>query len=181
MNDIEIYRLAEQFKSAIEVARDSGLFVGAPFENFPHGCCGDTSYLLAEFFRSKGLESVYVCGEDYSNQTHAWLVIKDEHINIPKPDYFDIPDDIRTVLNSYSNGAYSTPIDISHYTEDDVMNGLIVDITADQFGESPVYVGYSCNFYRRFEFREASDYADLYNCRLRYIYQTVLQHLADIP
>jgi len=178
MNDIKIHRLVEQFRTAIEDARDVGSFIGDTFNNFPNGCCGDTSCLLAEFLRSKRQESIYVCGEDYTNQTHAWLVIKDERVNIPSPDYLDVPGNILDVLNSYSNGAYSTPVDISHYTEDDVANGLIVDIAADQFGERPVYVGYSCDFYRRFEFREASDYTDLANCRLRKIYQTILQYLA---
>lgn len=131
MGDTKIYRLTEQFRIAIENARDAGCFAGDTFSNFPKGCCGDTCYLLAEFFRSKRLESIYVCGEDCTGQTHAWLVIKDERVNISKPTYYDVPDGIRTVFNLYSGGAYNTPINISHYTEDDLANGLIVDITAD--------------------------------------------------
>jgi len=179
MNDMRIRRLAEQFRKAIENARDAGLFIGDDFENFPIGCCGDTSYLLAEFLRYKGQESIYVWGEDYSYQTHAWLVIKDERVNIPASNYLELPDDIRDVWNSYSSDADNTRIDISHYTENDIGSGLIVDITSDQFGESPVYVGYSCDFYRRFEFQEAGDYNDLGNYRLRSIYHKTLQYLAE--
>ena len=177
MNDIRILKLVEQFRIAIENTRDAGLFVGDPFENFPNGCCGDSSYLLAEFLRSKGLESIYVWGADQTYQTHAWLVIKDERINIPAPSYLELPDNIRNVLNSYSDGAYSTPVDVSHYTESDVDGGLIVDITADQFGESPVYVEYVCDFYRRFEFQSANDYTGLGSYRLRHIYQKILRYL----
>lgn len=177
MNDIRILKLVEQFRIAIENTRDAGLFVGDPFENFPNGCCGDTSYLLAEFLRSKGLESIYVWGADQTYQTHAWLVIKDERINIPAPDYLELPDDIRNVLNVYSNNAYSAPVDVSHYTESDVLGGLIVDITADQFGENPVYVGCTYVFYKRFEFQAADDYAGLDSYRLRQIYQKIIQFL----
>lgn len=178
MNYIEIHRLAEQFRAAIENSRDDGLFIGDDFDDFPNRCCGDTSDLLAEFFRSKRQENIYVCGEDETCQTHAWLVIKDKRINIPKPDYFDVPDNILATLNSYSNDAYNAPVGISHYTEDDVANGLIVDITADQFGECPIYVGYFCDFYRRFEFRMASEHTGLGNSRLRRIYEIILQHFA---
>lgn len=177
MNDVRIRTLVKHFRTAIENTRDAGLFAGDTFENFPNGCCGDTSFLLAEFLRSKELESIYVCGEDYTNQTHAWLVIKDERIKIPAPSYLDLPDDIRKVLNSYSNGAYGAPVDVSHYIGSDVEGGLIIDITADQFGENPVYVGYICSFYRRFEFQSANDYAGLGSYRLRHIYRKILRYL----
>lgn len=178
MNDAKIRSLTEQFRKAIENARNAGCFDGDSFSDFPKGCCGDTCYLLAEFFRSKGLESIYVCGEDNTYQTHAWLIIKDERVNIPRPTFYDIPDSIRTVLNSYGGSVYSAPINFTQYTEDDVMNGLIIDITADQFGESPVYVGNICDFYcRRFEFQEASEYTDLGSGRLWNIYEKILQQL----
>lgn len=177
MNDIEIRRLAGQFRLAIENTRDAGLFAEDTFANFPNGCCGDTCYLLAEFFRSKGQESIYVWGEDCTYQTHAWLVIKDDRINIPTPNYFEPPDDVREAWNLYR--GVNTPIDISHYSESDVESGLIVDITSDQFGESRIYVDYSCDFYRRFEFQAANDYNGLGSNRLRNIYQTILRCLAN--
>ena len=71
------------------------------------------------------------------------------------------------------------PNNVLHYIESDLEDGLIVDITADQFGKCPVYVGYRCDLYRRFEFLEANEYTDLANCRLRNIYQAILQYLAD--
>ena len=91
-----------------------------------------------------------------------------------------MPDNIKDVLNVYSNGAYNNPIDVSHYSEEDVEKGLIVDITADQFGETPVYVGYMRDFYKRFEFQQAHDYTDLRDCKLREIYCIVFRFLSDI-
>lgn len=178
MNDMNIRRLAKQFRTAVENARDDGLFEGDDFDNFPKRCCGDTSCLLAEFLRTQGQESIYVWGEDYTGQTHAWLVMKDERVNIPEPTYLELPDDIRNVMNSYSNDAYNVPIDVSNYTENDVAEGLIVDITADQFEESPVYVNYIYDFYRQFDFRSANDFTELGSDRLRNIYQTILRYLA---
>lgn len=52
-------------------------------------------------------------------------------------------------------------MDISHYEEYGVENGLIIDITADQFGEVPVYVDYIGEFHRRFDFQAAHDFEGL--------------------
>lgn len=76
MTDRTIYRLAKQFKEAIVCARDTHMFKGDTFERFPHGCCGDTSCLLAEYLLTKGQESICVWGEDENGQTHACLVIR---------------------------------------------------------------------------------------------------------
>ena len=171
MNNTVIVGLAKQFRSYIEAARASGFFANDTFDCFPKGCCGDASCLLAEFLRSKGVDSIYVWGEDNTGQTHAWLVVKDDRVTIPAPQFLEIRDEIRTVLNSYSNEAYATPVDISHYEEYDVENGLIIDITADQFGEVPVYVDYISGFQRRFEFRAAHDFEGLGDSRLIDLYK----------
>ena len=81
----DIIRLAKQFRSAIEIARDSGDFDNDfSFNRFPRGCCGDTSDLLAEFLLKYGIRTEYVCGTyrdgTFENmQSHAWLLI-DKHI-----------------------------------------------------------------------------------------------------
>lgn len=175
MSDILIHNLANRFRSYIEAARDSGFFAKDTFNCFPKGCCGDASCLLAEFMRSKGIDSIYVWGEDNTGQTHAWLVVKDDRVTVPLPQFLEIPDEIRTVLNSYSNEAYATPVDISHYEEDDLENGLIIDITADQFGEVPVYVDYIGGFHRRFEFQAAHDFEGLGDSRMIDLYKIIMQ------
>lgn len=177
MTDTQIYRLVKQFRSAIENARDDDKFLRDDFDGFPKKCCGDTSCLLAEYLRSKGQESVYVWGEDYTGQTHAWLVVNDERIKKPTPTCIDYPDDIRNVLNSYSNGSYNAPIMVANYEESDISDGLIIDITADQFGKKPIYVDYISDFYRQFEFVSANDFNGLGSSRLRNIYQIILQYI----
>ncbi len=178
MDDKTIFELAKQFRKAIENARFEGLFDrDDSFSYFPKRCCGDTCYLLAEYLSSKEQASIYVCGEDDSGQSHAWLVMKDERVRMPSPILFDIPDNIKNVLNVYSDGTYFEPNDVSYYTEGDVINGLIVDITADQFGRNSVYVGYICEFYKRFVFQSASDNINLSNDRLNRLYQIILDNI----
>lgn len=177
MTDTQIFDFVEQFRVAIENARDDDRFLGDDFDGFPKKCCGDTSCLLAEFLRSKGQECIYVWGEDYEGQTHAWLVVNDERVRKPIPTRIDFPDDIKTALNLYSNGAYNTPLTVANYDETDLENGLIIDITADQFDGVPIYVDYICDFYKQFEFQSANDFTGLGSTRLRKIYQTILQYL----
>ena len=177
MNDTRICRLVEQFRIAIENARDDDRFIGDDFDGFPKNCCGDTSYLLAEFLRSKGQESIYVWGEDYTGQTHAWLVVNDGRVKKPTQTYIDFPDDVKNALNLYSNRAYNAPVTVANYDETDLEGGLIIDITADQFGGVPIYVDYLCEFYKQFEFRFANGFTALGSSRLRRIYQTILQYV----
>lgn len=94
---------ASNFRRAIEEI--GGETLGSRFGNFPHGACGDTSYVLGAYLSECGFgEFDYVCGEK-DNASHAWL-------------------------------------------ESD---GIIVDITADQFaGGDRIYVGTYNDFYRQF-------------------------------
>ena len=62
---------------------------------------------------------------------------------------------------------------ISDYTETNLVDGLIVDITADQFRGPSVYVGYMNDFYKMFEFEEARDYEGLRSGRLVGIYNMI--------
>lgn len=46
------------------------------FNNFPSGCCGDISDILAEYLRSKGVDSTeYVCGKTKNIASHAWIEV----------------------------------------------------------------------------------------------------------
>ncbi|MFT8349294.1 transglutaminase domain-containing protein [Clostridium saccharoperbutylacetonicum] len=50
-------------------------YLNAIFE-FPRGCCGDASNLLAKFLRDNGIECEYVCGIK-GQQSHVWLECDD--------------------------------------------------------------------------------------------------------
>ncbi|MCD7919851.1 MAG: hypothetical protein LUG45_07235 [Clostridiales bacterium] len=177
MQDNTIRELAVKFRNAIEKACDKGLFANDTFNRFPRGCCGDTSYLLAEYFCENGIESIYVNGTDAYGQGHAWLVIKDMRIRTPVPEYFEMPEYIKIVLNRYGNEKWNDSPNTVYYSSSDLENGLIVDLTADQFGEAPVYVDCINDFYRKFEFRSADDYICLGNERMSSLYQTILSCL----
>lgn len=156
----DIYELASRFRKAIESAHDKGLFArDIGFDDFPTGSCGDTCYLLAEYLRAFGIDTIWHSGER-DMWSHAWLVVKDERVKKPTPRFFEAPDDIRDILNLYSGGQYNESVDITRYEENDLQEGLIIDITGDQFVDYdlPVYVGDMDCFHKSFEFNQAHDY-----------------------
>lgn len=74
----ELKQLISQFRNAIDVAQDAGGFDrDFSFYNFPHGCCGDTSELLAQFLLENGIRTYYVFGM-YKKCSHAWILM-DHH------------------------------------------------------------------------------------------------------
>ena len=83
---MDIKKLANQFRNAIDQARDVGEFdKDFSFYKFPRGCCGDASDLLAQYLLDNDIRTYYVCGT-YSNgsfesvQSHAWLLTDDQII-----------------------------------------------------------------------------------------------------
>lgn len=73
-----IYRLAHEFRVAMNRANDAGLFKQIMrFEDFPRGSCGETCYLLAEYLLEHNIYTEYVCGTKWP-QSHAWLVVTTE-------------------------------------------------------------------------------------------------------
>jgi hypothetical protein len=82
----DIKQLANQFREAIEVAKEEREFYkDIVFRNFPVGCCGDTCALLAQFMLDNDIEIRYVRGtyrdgsfEDM--QSHAWLLTDNQII-----------------------------------------------------------------------------------------------------
>ena len=173
MTDKEIYKWAGIFREAIIAARDENLFrKDISFDRFPRGCCGDTCYLLATFLRTKGVKTLYVW-RDYHGQSHAWLVVNDDRVKEPTPRFYETPIAIREALKLYGNAMPEGPVEITCYEEGDVADGLIIDITADQFGKSPVYVGYSDDFYKSFAFESAHECDELGSSRLHELYQIV--------
>lgn len=54
----DITSLANKFREALDLARDSGEFDrDISFYDFPRGCCGDASDLLAQFLLEHGVRT----------------------------------------------------------------------------------------------------------------------------
>lgn len=172
MTDQRIYELVSMFKSAMLAAQDEGIFEGDDvFCRFPVGCCGDTCDLLATFLKSYDIETIYVWS-DYGRQSHAWLVVNDDRVKAPVRRYIDVGD-VYTRLIGYYGGTISGPIEDSRYKARDLTNGLVIDITADQFGGPSVYVGERNAFYRRYTFHSAHICSGVSDKRLRDLYRNI--------
>lgn len=79
MNDI--YRLTLAFREAIDDALDAGEFTDdIGFQDFPNGCCGFTSELLAKYLYESGIDTWYIHGEykfGENARPHTWLESRD--------------------------------------------------------------------------------------------------------
>lgn len=160
------------FKSAMLMAQDEGVFEGDDiFCRFPKGCCGDTCDLLATFLKNFDIETIYVWS-DYGRQSHAWLVVNDDRIRTPVRRYVDVGDEY-TWLVAHYGGTISGPIEYTRYRARDLTNGLVIDITANQFGGPSVYVGERHDFYRRYTFHSAHICSGVSDRRLRDLYRDI--------
>ena len=84
MTDRRIKELAKRFRDAIESAKHDHAFDNRScFTSFPTGCCGDTSYLLAEYLLREGIETIWVSLKR-NDGSHAWLVLKDRRVREPQ-------------------------------------------------------------------------------------------------
>ena len=190
MEDYQIEQLATRFRTAIEKANSAREYWAYnKFRDFPTGCCGYTSDLLAEYLLRHGIETLWVSTafceqtlawfdkkyhDSFLPQSHAFLVVKDERVKKPtpriKPAYHEEHLALITPYHSSSLDpldSYDTP----EYKYEDLFDGLIIDITADQFKEKaknefkdyfkPVYLGCFNDFYKSLDFRGASEYKPL--------------------
>ena len=181
MTDLQIRVLAHKFRKAIEAAHKEGRFDrDSCFKDFPSGCCGITSDLLAQYLREHGIETIW-CSMYRNDCSHAWLVVKDKRVNNPTPETFSYPIEMVPILEEYGVEHPENEIDITRYKQEDLYNGLIIDITADQFNDfdDPVFVGYQNNdsFHRSFDFDRAYDYDRLKDERLRNLYQIIMDYI----
>lgn len=175
MADNEIWSLAKNFRKRLEQAQNKEMLVGTMLEEFPIQCCGIASRLLAEFLRNIGVETLYISSEDYgAHEPHAWLVVKDERINLPRCCFADVPNNVMDLLSTYGSSSIGSISEASCYDAHDVENGLIIDITGDQFGEDPVYVGYKDRFHQRFEFISAHEHEGLCDKELLELYKIII-------
>ena len=168
-----IISLVDNFRERIDYAQSKNLFVNTVLEEFPVQCCGNASRLLAEFLRENGIETLWISSEEFgTDETHAWLVVKDDRINLPRSCYDGVPSNIMNLLSAYG-GNNDSLSKATCYDASDVENGLIIDITGDQFGEPPIYVGYMDSFHRRFDFISAYEHEGLFDDELIELYQII--------
>lgn len=176
MTDKKILSLVRNFRKKVDRAQSKGLFVDTMLENFPIQCCGTISTLLAEFLRDNGVETLWISAEEFSTrETHAWLVVKDNRIDSPRSCFYDIPNNIINLLDTYSARSQEHIRKVTHYEEQNIKNGLLVDITGDQFNEVPIYVGYMDSFHKQFTFIGAFEYEGLLNEEHDKLYKIIIQ------
>lgn len=179
MTEYEIRGHAIKYRLAVEAALKDGKFdKDIVFQRFPHGCCGDTCYLLAEYLTQFGIETIWYSAER-DDWSHAWLVVKDDMVKEPTNCVNVFPEEIWSTLASYGVEHPEKPIDNTRYEEINLKDGLIIDITADQFADYdiPVYVGKIDSFHREFDFIQAHDYESLGSARLYRLYKTIKLYL----
>ena len=82
-----------------------------------------------------------------------------------------MPDELRI---AYGEEKPNGPIDISKCEGSDLSNGILIDITADQFGQAPLYVGPMDPFHQKFTFNFAHDYNGFGNDRLSHLYDLIM-------
>lgn len=76
-----LYELVNDFRMAIESAKDNGDFRSdCRFKYFPRGCCDDTCYLLSEYLKREGYKCSVVTGSHYdgnpkNNCSHTWILL----------------------------------------------------------------------------------------------------------
>ena len=149
MIDNRICFLVNNFRKKIDRAQRKDLFVNTILVEFPIQCCGVTSILLAEYLLGNGVETIWISAEEFgTHETHARLVVKDDRIDSPRLYFNDVPNHIISLLGAYGGGNLESIREATCYEEQNIENGLIIDITGDQFNEAPVYVGHMDDFHR---------------------------------
>ena len=179
MKDQQIEILAEKYRMAIEAAHRDGVFASdICFNHFPRGCCGDTCYLLAEYLRRENIATIWYSAQR-KDWSHAWLVVKDKRVKDPTPRFFSWPEEIQTIIAGYGVEHPEEEVDITKYEAEDLIDGLIIDITADQFDDYniPVYVGPIDTFHQTFDLIQAHDYVGLNNERLCSLFRIIAEYL----
>lgn len=142
---------ARWLRNAIEQTRDEGGFSETPFECFPFQCCDDASCIMAHVLQEEGIDCLLVSGYSSSFGNHMWLVVDDDRVSEPTRTTFDATDECAKLIRSYGSYHDVGFITYEFYTPEHIAGGLIVDITADQFGEASVYVGECNSFYEAFD------------------------------
>jgi len=102
--DIEkIHTAATNFRNAIEEISHS---LGATFESFPRGSCGDATPMLGTYLIDQGLGEFQYMQGDYGSEaegnwsSHAWLQSGNLVIDITADQFPDVTDPVVVMENS---------------------------------------------------------------------------------
>src|SRR3990167_10362873 len=90
----QIYRLAKEFRAALESTPRINLRTTLGCSNFPHACCDDASLLLAAYLSDNGFpDSIRVNGVNggisEELNSHIWLLWSDLIIDITADQFAD--------------------------------------------------------------------------------------------
>ena len=176
MQEDMIKQLVDKFWNAIICARNNGQFLwDERFNSFPVACCRDASDLLARFLYDNGYDTLSIYGE-CRDGSHRWLVWDDGQIRSPETWFFDdvVPTEVRQYYSSYGLDMSQHEEPYYSYAEQDIQNCLIIDITADQFGDPPVYCDYWSQIRKKYKYIKADKYEDLRTYRLQKLYDTIM-------
>ncbi|MEW9699069.1 transglutaminase domain-containing protein [Paenibacillus sp. SI8] len=86
----KIKELGHLFRNAIEKLEKSEFSSSTWFENFPRGCCGDTSDLFAKYLLTLGIQTEYVWGINSKRQSHGWLEYEDYIMDLTADQFHEI-------------------------------------------------------------------------------------------
>ena len=152
--DRKIEELAYKFRRAMEKARHNGEFRYEVYlKDFPVGSCGVTCDYLGVYLNDNGF-STYQISASYEERTHAWLVLDDSRIDHEAMEELmkqeELPPEIQDLYKQYGGDCFDATLS-PRLSEKAFQNGLIIDITGDQFGWVPVYVGPKARRYSVYE------------------------------
>lgn len=178
--DVDLIRqLSVNYRKAIEDAVATGrLNLYQPFHKFPTGCCGKACYLLAEYLRANGVNTI-CCFSNRNDWTHAWLVLKEEWMKpLPVGEVAEL-DEYERIASAYWTVSCEEQLFHEEYDNDTTAKGILIDITGDQFRDcqDAVYVGRMDKFHKSFEFRSAIAFEGLNDRKDREMYSIIAEYL----
>lgn len=100
----------------------------------------------------------------------------DSRVKQPTPEFYYPENEYVQIVGKYGIES-DGPIEHTRYKARDLTYGLVIDITADQFGEPSVYVCSRNDFYRKFKFDFAHACNGVDNYRLRNLYDKIVAFL----
>ena len=188
-SNFDLYCLVKLYREAIKQAYENNEFIKWPFCQFPDGCCGAASDILARFLREYGIYTKVVSGGD-SNTTHVWLVVDDvvlqknlerdkETANLEKIER------MKQIIEAYGYSNSDSGIHPYHDFEFVLDGCTIIDITGSQSQfrldarylnyNIPVYIGEMDDFHKLFDINSINDF--WINDNLDEIYRIVQRYL----
>lgn len=92
--------LCSEFRLTLEKMGIENFPQSSFFNDFPRGCCGDTSNLLAKYLSEYNISPVYVWGINNNRQSHAWLEYQDWILDITAEQFASIDDKVLVTMDT---------------------------------------------------------------------------------